>query len=163
MSLVCLSSANCLQTFLWIIFRRGFLLGRQPCRPIWCSVQRMVWALTGCPPTPSTPATVLAALIRLFSKEDLWIWCWARVLYFFGRTWQSVFWVEPVLLNHCMVLATMRCHVELPVTSMRACESDDTKFNTPAPQSHLRPRNTNESYDTREGKWLIGPNLDIFT
>ncbi len=36
MSLVCLSSANCLRAFLCIIFRRGFLLGRQPCRPIWC-------------------------------------------------------------------------------------------------------------------------------
>ncbi len=50
MSLVCLSSANCLQAFLCIIFRRGFLLGRQPCRQIWCSVRRMVWALTGWTP-----------------------------------------------------------------------------------------------------------------
>ncbi len=52
MSLVCLSSENCLQAFLCIIFRRGFLLGRQPSRPIWCSVRRMVWALTGWPPHP---------------------------------------------------------------------------------------------------------------
>ncbi|XP_053481998.1 uncharacterized protein C1orf21 homolog isoform X1 [Ictalurus furcatus] len=57
----------------------------------------------------------------------------------------------------------MRCHVELPVTSMRECESHDTKFNTPAPHSHLRPRSTNKSHDTGEGKWLIGHNLDIFT
>ncbi len=42
-------------------------------------------------------------------------------------------------------------------------ESDNTKFNTPAPHSHLRPYNTNESHDTGERKWLIGPNLDIFT
>ncbi len=42
-------------------------------------------------------------------------------------------------------------------------ESDNTKFNTPAPHSHLRPCNTNESHDTGERKWLIGPNLDIFT
>ncbi len=42
-------------------------------------------------------------------------------------------------------------------------ESDNTKFNTPAPHSHLRPCNTNESHDTRERKWLIGPNFDIFT
>ncbi len=48
-SLVCLSSANCLLSFLCIIFKRGFLLGGQPCRPIWCSVQRMVWTLTGWP------------------------------------------------------------------------------------------------------------------
>ncbi len=42
-------------------------------------------------------------------------------------------------------------------------ESDNTKFNTPAPHSHLRPCNTNESHDTGERKWLIGPNLDNFT
>ncbi len=42
-------------------------------------------------------------------------------------------------------------------------ESDNTKFNTPAPHSHLRPCNTNESHDTGERKWLIVPNLDIFT
>ncbi len=42
-------------------------------------------------------------------------------------------------------------------------ESDNTKCNTPAPHSHLRPRNTNESHDTGERKWLIGPNLDMFT
>ncbi len=42
-------------------------------------------------------------------------------------------------------------------------ESDNTKFNTPAPHSHLRPCNTNESHDTGERKWLIGLNLGIFT
>ncbi len=31
--------------------RRPFLLGRQPCRPIWCNVRCMVWALTGWPPS----------------------------------------------------------------------------------------------------------------
>ncbi|CAH2283301.1 Hypothetical predicted protein, partial [Pelobates cultripes] len=31
----------------------------------------------------------------------------------------------------------MSCHVELPVTSKRECESDNTKFNTAAPHSHL--------------------------
>ncbi len=107
MSLVCLSSANCLQAFLCIIFRRGFLLGRQPCRPIWCSVRHMVWALTGWPPTPSTSAAMLAALIRLFPKHNLWIWRWARALNFFGRPWRGLFWVEPDLLNRCMVLATV--------------------------------------------------------
>ncbi len=93
--------------FLCIIFRRGFLLGRQPCRPIWCSVRRMVWALTGWPPTPSTSAAMLAALTRLFPKHNLWIWRWARALNFFGRPWWGLFWVEPVLLNRCMVLATV--------------------------------------------------------
>ncbi len=106
-SLVCLSLANCLQAFLCIIFRRGFFLGWQPCRPIWCSVRRIVWALTGWPPTPSASAAMLAALIRLFPKHNLWIWRWARALNFFGRPWRGLFWVEPVLLNRCMVLATV--------------------------------------------------------
>ncbi len=154
MSLVCLYSANCLQAFLCIIFRRGFLLGQQPCRPIWCSVRCMVWALTGCLPTPSISAAMLAALMRLFPKHNFWIWLWALALNFVGRQWRGLFWVEPVLLKRCMALATvlqlscrvlaiffiayaifmysnnyffqilreffaMRCHVELPVTSMR--------------------------------------------
>ncbi len=42
-------------------------------------------------------------------------------------------------------------------------ESDNTKFNTPSPHSHLKPCNTNESHDTGERKWLIWPNLDILT
>lgn len=29
--------------------------------------------------------------------------------------------------------------------------------------THMRPCYTNESHDTGERKWLIGPNLDIFT
>ncbi len=100
MSLVCLSSANCLQAFLCFIFRRSFLLGWQPCRLI----QTMIWALTGWPPpTPSTSAAMLAALIRLFPKHNLWIWRWTRALNFFGRPWRVLFWVEPVLLNHCMI------------------------------------------------------------
>ena len=37
------------KAFLCIIFRKGFLLGWQPCTPIWCRVWRMVWALTGSP------------------------------------------------------------------------------------------------------------------
>ncbi len=32
---------------------------------------------------------------------------WARALNFFGRPWWGLFWVEPVLLNRCMVLATV--------------------------------------------------------
>ncbi len=42
------SNPNCLRAFLCIIFRRGFLLGQQPCRPIWCSVGHMVWELRKC-------------------------------------------------------------------------------------------------------------------
>ncbi len=51
-------------------------------------------------------------------------------------------------------------HFQWPVWES---ESDNTKFNTPAPHSHLIPCNTNESHDTEERKWLIAPNLDIFT
>ncbi len=171
MSLVCLSSANCLWAFLCIIFRRCFLLGRQPYKPIWCSVRRMVLALTGWPPTPSASAAMLEALIRLFSKHNLWIWRWAHSLNFFGRPWQGLFWVEPVLLNRCMVLATVLrqssyslrhlyveqqlfvsdsqrvlCH-EVPCwTSSYQYERVVYKFNTPAPHSLLRPCNTNESW-----------------
>ena len=50
MCFVDMSSANCLEAFLCIVFRRGFLLGWQPCTPIWCRVRNIVWALTGCPP-----------------------------------------------------------------------------------------------------------------
>ncbi len=180
MSLVCLSSANCLRAFLCIIFRRGFLLGRQPCKQIWCSVRRMVWALTGWPPTPSTSAAMLAALIGIFPKHNLWMWWWASALNFFGRPWWGLFWVEPVLLNRCMFLATVlqlnfrvltiflwptpslcratilffRSSVSsLPWDAMLnfqwpvwESESDNIKFNTPAPHSHLRPCNTNESH-----------------
>ncbi len=54
----------------------------------------------------------------------------------------------------------MRCHVELPVTSWKS-ESDNTKCNTPAPHSHLRPCDTNESHDTGERK--IGLLVPIWT
>ena len=49
MCFVDMFSGNCLEAFLCIVFRRGFLLGWQPCTPIWCRVRRMVWALTGWP------------------------------------------------------------------------------------------------------------------
>ena len=47
MCFVDMSSANCLEDFLCIVFRRGFPLGWQPCTPIWWRVRRMVWALRG--------------------------------------------------------------------------------------------------------------------
>ncbi len=31
----------------------------------------------------------------------------ARALNLFGRPWRGLFWEEPVLLNRCMVLATV--------------------------------------------------------
>ncbi len=143
-----------LRAFLCIIFRRGFLLGRQPCRPIWCSVRRMVWTLIGWLSTPSTSAAKLAALICLFPKQPLDMTLSTCTINFFRRPWRGLFWVEPVLLNRCMILATV---LQL------SFRPDNTRFNTPAPHSHLRPCNTNESHDTGERKWLIGPNLDFFT
>ncbi len=85
----------------------GFLLGRQPCRPIWCGVRRMVWALTDWPPTPSTSAAMLGALLRLFPKHNLWYDAEHVHFNFFGRPWRGLFWVEPFLINRFMVLATV--------------------------------------------------------
>ncbi len=94
---ICLSSANCLQAFLCIIFRRGFRLWWQPCRPIWCSVRRMVWALTGWPPPPIQPLQQ----------------CWQHWYVYFPNTtsgydaehmhstWSSM--VRPVLSGTCPV------------------------------------------------------------
>ncbi|MEQ2299709.1 hypothetical protein AMECASPLE_017905 [Ameca splendens] len=89
----------------------------------------------------STSAVMLAAIIRLLSKDNLLGHLYVEQQSFY-QTLRKFF--------------TMRCHVEIPVTSMRECESDNTKFNIPAPHSHLRSCNINESLDTGEGKWLIG-------
>ena len=88
------------------------------------------------------------------------VWSWALCCSSFSGCWQSSYKLDHNFL--CKILS-MRCHVELPMMSIRECKSDNTKFNTPAPHLHLRPCNTNGSHDTREGKWVIGLNLDIFT
>ncbi len=91
-------------------FFAGGAIGVLPRASNWLEtalVRHMVWALTGWPPTPSTSAAMLAAYIRIFPKHNLWIWRWARALNFFGRPWRGLFWVEPVLLNRCMVLVTV--------------------------------------------------------
>ncbi len=59
-------------------------------------------------PTPSSSAAILAILIRLFSKYNLWIWCCARALNFFGRPWRGLFWVDPVLLFILFIYAFSR-------------------------------------------------------
>ncbi len=58
-----LSSTNCLRAFLWASFRRGFLLGRRPCKPTCCSVWHMAWALTNWPSTSATSKSMLAACV----------------------------------------------------------------------------------------------------
>ncbi len=52
-----------------------------------CSVWCEHWQAD--PPIPSASAAMLAALIRLFSKHNLWTWCWARALNFFGLPFLS--------------------------------------------------------------------------
>ena len=84
MCFVDMSSANCLKVFLCIVFRRGFLLGWQPCTPIWCRVRHMVWALTGWPPhffnlcsnADSTP-------MLIFQRKhlDVMLSMWAQLLW----------------------------------------------------------------------------------
>ncbi len=84
MLLARLSSANCLQAFLWASFRRGFLLGRRPCKPTCCSVWRMVRALTSWPSTSATSKAMLAALMRLFS--------WSQLLHLTHSTRTQLLW-----------------------------------------------------------------------
>ncbi len=103
---ICLSSANCLQAFLCIIFRRGFRLWWQPCRPIWCSVRRMVWALTGWPPHPFNLCSNAGSTDTSISQTQLLDMTLSTCTQL-GRPWLGLFWVEPVLLNRCMVLATV--------------------------------------------------------
>ncbi len=103
MSLVCLSSAICLQAFLCIIFRRGFLLDNSHADQFdaVCSVWSEHWQAD---PPPLQP---LQALIRLISKTQPLDMTLSTCTQLFGRPWRGLFWVEPVLLNRCMVLATV--------------------------------------------------------
>ena len=107
MCFVDMSSANCLRTFLCIVLRRGFLLGWQPCIPIWCRVRCMVWALTGWPPTSSISAAILTALLCQSFKESIWMWLSACALSFFGWPTWGLLWVDPTLLKCWMILATV--------------------------------------------------------
>ncbi len=93
--------------FLWASFRRGFLLGRRPCKPTCCSVWRMVWALTSWPSTSATSKAMLAALMRLFFEASFCTWRTAQGLNFFDRPLRGLFRVRPVLENLCMTLATV--------------------------------------------------------
>ncbi len=99
----------------------------------------------------------------------VWSWpsCWSSV----SGSWQSSYslrhlYVEPQFFffffksSESSLPWGAMLNFQWPVWES---ESNNTRFNTPAPHSHLRPCNTNESHDTGERKWLIGPNLDIFT
>ncbi len=139
------------------------------------------------PTTPSTSAAMLAALIHLFPKHNLLIWRWARALNFiflsgtcpvkplYGLGYRAAAQFQGLgnSLRHLYVeqrLFFRSSESSLPWGAMLnfqwpewESECDKTKFNTPSPHSHLRSCNTNESHDTGERKWLIGPNLEIFT
>ncbi len=92
MLLARLSSANCLQAFLCASLRRGFLLGRRPCKPTCCSVWRMVWALTSWPSTYAISKAMLAALMRLFFEASFCTWCTAQGLNCFDRPLRGLCW-----------------------------------------------------------------------
>ncbi len=165
MSFVCLSSANCLRAFLRIIFRRVFLLGRQPCRPIWCNVRRMVWALTGwLPPPPPHPfnlcsnagspqtqpldmtlSTCTQLLWSIMARPVLSRTCPVKSLYGLGHRAAAQFQGLGNLYVEQQLFFFRSSESSLPWGAMLnfqwpvwESESDNTKFNTSAPHSHLR-------------------------
>ncbi len=163
--------------------RRGFLLGRQPCRPIWCSVRRMVWALTGWPPHPFnlwsnagsthksipqtqpldiTLSTWLKLLCSTMAMPVLSGTCSVKPLYGLGHHAAAQFQGlgNPLIATPSLYRAKIfirSSESSLPWGAMLnfqwpvwESETDNTRFNTPAPHSHLRPCNTNKSHDTWE-------------
>ncbi len=63
---------------------------------------------------------------------------------------EHTYWPKCIIWMYCKSLwikVSAKC---INVNVVWERESDNTKFNTPAPHSHLRPCNTNESHDTRE-------------
>ncbi len=88
--------SNCLQAFLWSSLN-GFLLGRQPCRPIWCQCAAYGMSTDRLTPYPLTSAAMLQHSYGLFPKLNLWILSMCTQLLW--STWWGLFRVEPVLLN----------------------------------------------------------------
>ncbi len=129
---------------------------RQPCRPIWYSVRRMVWALTGWPPPlqplqqcwqhsyiyfPNTTSGYDAEHVHSTSFVDHceacseWnlscqtaIWSWPQCCSSVSGSWQSSYSLRHLYVEQQFFFQilgeffAMRCHVELPVTSMREWE-----------------------------------------
>ncbi len=92
MSLVCLSSANCLRLSCASSLEEAsfWKTNLMQCAAYGLSTDRLT-------PTPSTSAAMLAALIHLFSKHNLWIWRWARA----QLLWATM--ARPVLSGTCPV------------------------------------------------------------
>ncbi len=86
------------------------------------------------------------------------VWSWPLRCSSVSGSWQSSYSLRHLNVGQQFFFQILReffairCHVELPWPVWES-ESDNTKFNTPAPHSHLRPCNTNESHDTGERKW----------
>ncbi len=93
--------------FLWASFRRGFLLGRRPCKQTCCCEWRMVWALKSWPSTSATSKAMLAPFMRLFFEASFCIYCTAQGLNFFDRPLRGLFRVKPILENLSMTLVTV--------------------------------------------------------
>ncbi len=71
MSLVCcLQQTVCRLSCASSLEKASFWDG-QPCRPIWCSVRRMVWALTGWPPHPFNLCSNAGSTHKSISQTQL--------------------------------------------------------------------------------------------
>ncbi len=66
--------------------------------------------------------------------------------------WWILIWCQATL--HIIIL---QVQVLLMIKIIYIYKAITPNLNTPAPHSHLRPCNTNESHDTGERKWLLGP------
>ncbi len=120
--------------------------------------------------TLSTCTQLLWSTMARPVLSEAWtaVWSWPPCYISVSGFWQFSYSLRHLYVEQQLSFSDPQC--SLPWGAMLNFQwpvwesgSDNTKFNTPAPHSHMRPCNTNESHDTRERKWLIGPNLDIFT
>ena len=191
MCFVDMSSANCLQAFLCILFRRGFLLGWQPCTPIWCRVRRMVWPhhlFNLCSKADSTPSPIFQwkhlDMTHSTCAQLLWTTYPRRVL----SGSRSFKMLDD--LSHCaaaqfqgvgnllVALAifmyynytsftilreffAMWCHVGTFSYQYERVWELHYKFEHTCSLWTSEPSNTNESHDILEGKWQAVRNLEI--
>ncbi len=87
---------------LWASFRRGFLLGRWPCKPTCCSVWRMVWALTSWPSTSAK--SMLAALMCLFFEASF---CTCLTAHFFDNNGCMLSYFQRTVNLYCYTSCTL--------------------------------------------------------
>ncbi len=152
----------------------------------------MVWALTGRPPHPfnlcsnagsthtsisqtqpldmtlSTCTLLWSTMARPVLSGSCPVWSWPPCCSSVSGSWQSSYSLRHLYVEQQFFFSDSQrvlCH-EVP------CWTSSDQFEkvrvikpnlTPAPHLHLRPCNTNKSYDNGERKCRIGPKLDIFT